>query len=87
MITRDEHSASPGKGFDLDQVALSDASLMAYAMGKFGISPATPNAKEQLHLALTKLKLPGRKAEVGRADVQLHRTDIGGEARQATVTY
>jgi len=87
MITRDEHSASPGEGFDLHQVALSNANLIAYAMGKFGIDAAAPNAKEQLHRALTKLKLSGRKTEAGRAEVQLHRTDIGAEARHATVTY
>ena len=60
-IGHDQPSAGSGAGFDLDNVALSDANLVDRMMQLFSIYPKAPNAREQLHRALTKATRPVRR--------------------------
>ena len=56
VITRDEHSAAPGTGFDLGAMTLSDTALLERTMRRCSIDPTEPNAREQYSRVLTRLE-------------------------------
>jgi hypothetical protein len=48
VVVRDEHSASPGEGFDLRRIPPSDNDLVKLVMKTFKIDPDAPDARERL---------------------------------------
>lgn len=64
VMVRDEHSAAPGQGCDLDSIPPPDRYLVDLAMKAFRIDPQSSGARQQLARVLRKKwrsERPGRR--------------------------